>query len=58
MTKTNKSNSVKLTDHFQVERLGLAAGAAALFASTAYMNVSSWIAQADTTAQGVANGYF
>jgi len=41
---------------FHLARAGLALGALALFASTAYMNVSGWVLQADTLAQGVTNG--
>lgn len=41
---------------FHLARAGLALGALALFASTAYMNVSGWVLQADTLAQGITNG--
>ena len=36
-------------------RLGLAGGALALFVSTAYMNISGWVAQADSASQAFAN---
>ncbi|MEM9261951.1 MAG: hypothetical protein AAGA22_00075 [Pseudomonadota bacterium] len=45
-----------LWEEFTFARVGLGIGAAAIFASTAFMNVSGWVAQADDTAQAVANG--
>ncbi|MEO0399637.1 MAG: hypothetical protein AAF224_09500 [Pseudomonadota bacterium] len=51
-----KSDPHALKHQFSFARAGLAVGAAALFASTAYMNVSGWVAQADDTTQALANG--
>ncbi len=53
-SKPNNSPSMRADFHFA--RGGLALGALALFASTAYMNVSGWVAQADALDQGITNG--
>jgi len=45
-----------LREEFTVARLGLGVGAAALFVSTAFMNVSGWVAQADDAAHAIVNG--
>ena len=44
------------SDHFNLARLGLLTGALGLFGSTAYMNISGWVAQADDVPQAIANG--
>jgi len=44
------------SDHFNLARLGLLAGALGLFGSTAYMNISGWVAQAEDVPQAIANG--
>lgn len=59
MAKKNASQRQKThtaRGDFHLARAGLALGAIALFASTAYMNVSGWVSQADTPAQGITNG--
>lgn len=44
------------SEHFNLARLGLGAGAFGLFGSTAYMNISGWVAQAEDVPQAMANG--
>ena len=41
---------------FNLARIGLGVGAFGLFGSTAYMNISGWIAQAENVPQAIANG--
>lgn len=45
-----------ISGQFNLARLGLGIGALGLFCSTAYMNISGWVAQAEDTAQAIANG--
>ncbi|WP_375207529.1 hypothetical protein [Hyphococcus sp.] len=52
----SKPKKVSATGDFQIARFGLALGAVALFTSTAYMNISSWMAQAVSPGQALANG--
>ncbi len=56
MTMKNKKQENLATERFNIARVGLGAGALALFASTAYMNVSGWVAQASDASQALANG--
>lgn len=49
-------NDKKTKGEITVSRLGLAGGAAALGLSTGFMNVSGWIAQAETPTQQWLNG--
>lgn len=47
---------MKTKNEFNFARLGLGVGAIALFASTAYMNISGWVDQAPDVPQAIANG--
>ena len=50
------AKDISSSDHFNLARLGLLTGALGLFGSTAYMNISGWVAQADDAPQAIANG--
>jgi hypothetical protein len=53
---TEAPTTGKTKGEITVSRLGLAGGAAALGLSTGFMNVSGWIAQAETEAERILNG--
>lgn len=52
--KTKKTGSSK--ENFNLARIGLGVGALGLFGSTAFMNISGWVAQAENVPQAIANG--
>lgn len=53
--KSIERKNINLGQEFHFARIGLGIGAAALFLSTAYMNVSGWIAQAEEPSGAIAN---
>ena len=52
----DKKKPIQITSEFNATRWGLFAGIAAITLSSAFMNMSGWIAMAATAQQAVANG--